>query len=507
MHKLTRVTFKVVDLFVIFMMVFGAPMSALAAPSPTGATITSDLPDYNPGATVTLTGAGWAAGESVDITVNDDAGQTWTLNSDPDPVADGSGAFTYQFQLPNWFVANYSVTATGTTSGTATTSFTDLSIGTYDQCSNDDGDGYATGDDGCRWINGNLQSNNSTYFEGDSTVQRLWLTGFAPNTSHSVRLKYGTTKGGNHAYDFLTTWDWSESWIAVADRCQGIAGCVTASTESRYAIPQDPNANNYDSFLREFVMRGGSITGVSTPSLVSGSYAGDSETVITVNFTVGPSNGAMCPTTGSDRGTCSIALWFGAHVAAQADWGFGSGAGSIPGSPYHVALDAVDSASVGQRDNQMQANAIANGNIVIIKNAVPNDAQDFNFNINDGGSLSSDFFLDDDNDGTLSNSQSFNVPPGTWYVSELDIPSNWSLTGLSCAVSSGGTSTTLVDLGTGTVTITLDASDTVTCTFTDEFAAAPSLNVIKTANPTTIAYPGASYIKLLAVLSIVPQEG
>src|SRR6266508_4108794 len=433
MRKFTQITFKLLDMLVIFMMIFASPMSALAAPSPTGATIASDLPDYNPGATVTLTGAGWAAGESVDITVNDDAGQTWALNSDPDPVADGSGAFTYQFQLPNWFVANYSVTATGPTSGTATTSFTDLSIGTYDQCSNDDGDGFATGDDGCRWINGNLQNNNSTYFEGDSTVQRLWLTGFVPGTSHTVRLKYGTTKGGKHAYDFLTTWNWSENWVTDADRCQGITGC-TSLAESNFAIPQDPNANNYDNFARNFVMRGGTLTGVSTPSIASGSYTSDSETVITVSFTVA-SSGAMCPTTGPDKNTCGIALWFGAHVAAQADWGFGSGAGNISGSPYHVALDAVDGASVGQRDNQMQANAIANGNIVIIKDAVPNDAQDFKFNINDGGSLSSDFFLDDDNEGTLSNSQSFNVPPGTWSVSEIEIPSNWSLTSLSCAVS------------------------------------------------------------------------
>src|SRR5262245_49585694 len=125
MSKLSKIGFKVLDLMVIFVMTFASPMSVLAGPSPTGATITSDLLDYTPGATVTLTGAGWASGESVDISVNDDVGQSWTLNSDPDPVADGGGGFTFQFQLPNWFVANYSVTATGPTSGTATTSFTD----------------------------------------------------------------------------------------------------------------------------------------------------------------------------------------------------------------------------------------------------------------------------------------------------------------------------------------------------------------------------------------------
>ena len=59
----------------------------------------------------------------------------------------------------------------------------------------------------CRWINGNLQGNNSTYIEGDATVQRLWLKDFVPGSAHTITLQYGTTKGGNHAYDYLTTWN------------------------------------------------------------------------------------------------------------------------------------------------------------------------------------------------------------------------------------------------------------------------------------------------------------
>ena len=55
--------------------------------------------------------------------VNDDVGQTWKL--DIDVTARGDGGFTYQFQLPNYFVGNYSVTATGSSSGTAMARFTD----------------------------------------------------------------------------------------------------------------------------------------------------------------------------------------------------------------------------------------------------------------------------------------------------------------------------------------------------------------------------------------------
>lgn len=88
-------------------------------------TITSDQPDYQPGATVTLTGAGWASGEAVHINVDDSVNNTWSLDSDPDPVADSNGGFTYQFSLPSTVIANYAVTATGTNSDTATTTFTD----------------------------------------------------------------------------------------------------------------------------------------------------------------------------------------------------------------------------------------------------------------------------------------------------------------------------------------------------------------------------------------------
>ena len=51
--------------------------AASAAPSVTGATIATDQPDYAPGATVTLTGTGWAAGEVVHITVDDSSSQSW----------------------------------------------------------------------------------------------------------------------------------------------------------------------------------------------------------------------------------------------------------------------------------------------------------------------------------------------------------------------------------------------------------------------------------------------
>ena len=89
---------------------------------------------------------------------------------------------------------------------------------------------------------------------------------------------------------------------------------------------------------------------------MSGTYAGDSETSITIPFQV--TNDPNACTTKQGTTTCSVVLWFGAHVARQADWGAGTGAGDIPGSPYDVSLDKLDGASIGERDNQMASTAL-----------------------------------------------------------------------------------------------------------------------------------------------------
>ena len=92
-------------------------------PSDWAPSIWSDKDDYGPGELVTLTGAQWVPGESVNIVVNDDAGNTW--RRDVDVTADELGRIEDRFNLPDWFVAEYSVRATGATGVVATTSFTD----------------------------------------------------------------------------------------------------------------------------------------------------------------------------------------------------------------------------------------------------------------------------------------------------------------------------------------------------------------------------------------------
>ena len=105
-----------------------APTEPPASPYvPSGPpSIASDKADYAPGELVTLTGANWLAGESVEIYVNDDRGSTWSRRVTV--TSDTGGQIIDSFNLPDWFVAQYVVIATGTESGIAMTSFTDGNV-------------------------------------------------------------------------------------------------------------------------------------------------------------------------------------------------------------------------------------------------------------------------------------------------------------------------------------------------------------------------------------------
>jgi MBG domain (YGX type) len=141
--------------------------------------IVSVQPDYGPGDLVMLAGAGWQAGESVQIVVNDDEGQSWSRTAEV--VANEDGQFLDEFTLPEQFVATYSVTATGEQSGTATTSFTDQL--------------HAEG----AYVNGS-----------NSTVVTVGPSGTVPG---------GLTVSGTVGWPSSETWRSTKWWIGTSSAC------------------------------------------------------------------------------------------------------------------------------------------------------------------------------------------------------------------------------------------------------------------------------------------------
>jgi hypothetical protein len=132
MHAWMRGTFGTVGLVLVGLLLalFAVAPTARADvydPADWAPSVWSDKADYAPGELVTLSGAHWQPGETVNVVVNDDAGQTW--RRDVDVTADDAGGITDSFNLPEHFVAVYSVRATGASSGAvASTSFTDGNV-------------------------------------------------------------------------------------------------------------------------------------------------------------------------------------------------------------------------------------------------------------------------------------------------------------------------------------------------------------------------------------------
>jgi hypothetical protein len=255
-----------------------------------------------------------------------------------------------------------------------------IGVDDYSQCT----DGLVDGPDPpnfleCTgWINGILNTNNSTYHEDEVTPQRLVVSGLAEG-SHTFLLRYLIKKADAHAYDSLATWNYTQE---DADPCQGLTGQVKSACDSVVGDgsspqdtidipddtqgvpsacndPADTSANtitaNHQLDGQQFEMWGGTLDDL-TPPAYQGTFT-DSEGVyrsILVTFnTVGTNS--------------RVFFYFGGHLAAGANtgnpssprgWGEDCGAGSINGGPYHIKLDGIDGASAGNRDNQIMSGAV-----------------------------------------------------------------------------------------------------------------------------------------------------
>ena len=153
-------------------------------------------------------------------------------------------------------------------------------------------------------------------------------------STNTLTISYDTTKQGKHALDYLTDYDRTES--VGNNPCSGVAGCTLAS-ETTFPIPLDPKVANGQNQVPgggdditqipgSFSIFGGTITATSGYT-VTGTYAGDSTTFITITFT---------PTV-----TNPVIAW-GGHISTRTDWGAANSAINISGSPYHMRLESLN---------------------------------------------------------------------------------------------------------------------------------------------------------------------
>ena len=182
------------------------------------------------------------------------------------------------------------------------------------------------------WVNGNLGPENSHYREGDSVPFRATLTNLDTSLlSHTVTIQYDTLQGGKHAYDYLTSYNRTET---TADPTTGFdAGSLTAGNCK--AIPPDPNnVPSANPSLSDCIqIWNGTITSiVYGPAALE---AASGQRSVTVTFTTTES---------------TVLIAWGGHIASQIDWGVGNSASAISGSPYHMRLLTLDDTQIGNQD-------------------------------------------------------------------------------------------------------------------------------------------------------------
>lgn len=309
---------------------------------------------------------------------------------------------------------------------------------------------------GIQWQNGNLNSSNSHYIEGESVAYRVKFTNLTANSiGNTITIEWDTTVSGKHAIDYLTTFDRTE---AGADPCGGIASCVLG-TSSTAAIPIDANVTGGGVTQipgQVFTLYKGTITGVSTYSF-TGTYAGASTTSITITFDVGADPDAV--------------LAFGGHISTRNDWGLGNSAVSLNGSPYHMRAGGGGSASVSVDG------ILFPGQVTIIKEVqtfAGSNAATTSFPFTATNLGTSNFSLVDNNaqpaDRFVNSGISLFGAGNIITVTE-SLVMGWSLNGAPvCVETAGGLPNiinTTTDLGTRTATIIVEEGENVTCTFSN----------------------------------------
>lgn len=231
-----------------------------------------------------------------------------------------------------------------------------------------------------KWIGSILQRSNSKYYEGMSVPQRVIFLDIAstPGDVHTLTFSHEATKGGIHAYDWLTAWNQGNDPPLVFDPCGPKIGppknlgeicqnlhsgpnCLLA------AVPDDPfmskdgsTQDRINAYELEFGNRQIRICGnqpITSASFTDiyhdvpdGGDTGDSYIHYVLTWT-----------SASDQ----ILIEMAGHLAMSGDpstnpiaWGPGLGSSQIQGGPYHFKLHKLDELSLGSQDNQIMGASI-----------------------------------------------------------------------------------------------------------------------------------------------------
>ncbi|TWH77662.1 DUF7507 domain-containing protein [Sedimentibacter saalensis] len=363
-----------------------------------------------------------------------------------------------------------------------------------------------------KWINGDLNRNNSTYTEGRSVPQRLILNDITTGSGiHYVDFEYQFTKGGKYAYDFIVGYDqaestsghtWDEGWIWYdideedIERLNDNVTYIPIPTNN-YATEKEDAFEDTNGERRIYIYSNKPLTDASIT--MNNQLDGDLNKDSTLGFTVSWEGDAD-----------EVMIIYASHIAMGVEgpegWGLGMGASEINGSPYHNKLGPYSSEWKGSRsqDNQLQIKdgpETVYGKIEVTKTASPLTMAE------PGGEFTYTYVVK--NIGTVPVTLTSVVDD---IIGPIELPADVELApGESTAAMTA--KHTYTDDGVYTNTVIATAKDNKNNTITDTDSAEvtvtdtlPSITVTKVANPTSLPKSGGvfTYTYVVKNNGIVP---
>ena len=324
------------------------------------------------------------------------------------------------------------------------------------------------------WIGGAANAQKAAFTEAALVPYRVALSGLDtlsnPQPKYTYTFSWDTIKSGLHALDYIGTYNHS---VMNADPCQGLSGALCAGAPSAMAIPADPDLLPFLTQVPgEFTLYGGTIE-----TIVVGDYSypdAPDQNVRAISVTFTPYQ------------TSAVLLW-GGHISSPLDWGDGTTAADINGSPYHVSNISLKKGEVvvanGGQDVALSAAAVyVPSAINVLKTS------------NKDGTFSFESYFDQQsmppdgefNPWTLMRNEEkmlMAYDDGKVTIAETGLPEgDWRINAITCSKLNAGIVFSYQygqNQGTDSAEFSVAEGGTYNCTFDNVFFGAPVLQVIK----------------------------
>ena len=496
-----KLLFLMVVLAMLVSLFIPVAVPASAAVSTSSATITTDKTRYSVGEPMVISGSGFTASGTINITVQEPGNNGVDSLS---ATADDAGSFQVTYNPP-MISGRYKITATdGTNTALTATTEADAAAANLDQGANGKASAPVSP---VGWQNGNLNENGAHYMEGYSIPYRVIMTDLPTGSSNPITIEIGwdIKSSGANAIDFITYYRRLEPHAGFghpAELVQPLDGVTgVSSTVTTFAIPAPSSAgspvagqptaefNSLPAAEKVMTLFGGTITGMAYGT--QGSLtANDSESTMDITFWADSS---------------TAVLSWGGHIAEASIWGAGNSATGISGSPYHTRLKTWTLGNLGNQDRSLKATAVvAPGTIKVVKNTVGGDGT-FSYTATGLGMSNFDITTSSGTGNWTFANLVAGSTGGSRSVTET-VPAGWTLTTPISITSALGTSTFSSSGATATVS-NLGNGDTVTITYTD--TATGCLKIVKntTGGDGTFGYTVSGGLTTVADQSITTSGG